>query len=181
LGHIAYNIVEILLQTGLRVGELIALTTDDVVWGDGQDTLSYLIVRQAKGNRMRRVPLNSRAERTLRRWLTHRSPSGKVRPRSDQPHLFLSKRRAQPLYSADVRAMLRKYYAKAGIEGATVHTLRHTFCTHHAAAGTNLVVIQRAAGHASLTTTQRYLHLVDRMKACPAFSGMEKSLEENAL
>ena len=77
------------------------------------------------------------------------------------------------MYSADARAMLRKYYAKAGIQGATVHTLRHTFCTHHAAAGTNLVVIQRAAGHASLTTTQRYLHLVDRM--------MEKSLEENAL
>ncbi len=46
--------------------------------------------------------------------------------------------------------MVRKYYAKAGIQGATVHTLRHMFCTHYAAAGTNLVVIQRAAGHASL-------------------------------
>jgi len=41
--------------------------------------------------------------------------------------------------------MLHKYYAQADIHGATVHTLRHTFCTHHAAKGTNLVVIQRAA------------------------------------
>ena len=69
--------------------------------------------------------------------------------------------------------MLGKYYRRAGIEGATVHTLRHSFCTHHAAAGTNIVVIQRAAGHASLTTTQRYLHLVDRM--------IEQAMEENAL
>ena len=54
-----------------------------------------------------------------------------------------------------------------------MHTLRHTFCTHHAAKGTNLIVIQRAAGHASLTTTQRYLHPVDRP--------MAEQLEENAL
>ena len=54
-----------------------------------------------------------------------------------------------------------------------MHTLPHTFCTHHAAKGTNLVVIQRAAGHASLTTTERYLHLVDRM--------MEEQMERNAL
>lgn len=70
--------------------------------------------------------------------------------------------------------MLGKYYAEAGIRGATVHTLRHTFCTHHAAKGTNLVVIQRAAGHASLTTTQRYLHLVGRLL-------MAEQLEENVL
>jgi len=87
--------------------------------------------------------------------------------------VFLSKRGKKPLYSADVRTMLHKYYAEADIHGATVHTLRHTFCTHHAAKGTNLVVIQRAAGHASLTTTQRYLHLVDRL--------MAEQLEENAL
>ncbi len=158
--------VETLLQTGLRVGELIALILDDVVWGSGQDTMSYMVVRHGKGNKMRRVPLNSRGERALKRWL-------KVRPKGGHPQLFLSKRQGKPLYSADVRAMLRKYYAKANIKGATVHTLRHTFCTHHAAAGTNLVVIQRAAGHASLTTTQRYLHLVDRM--------MEDALEEHTL
>ena len=69
--------------------------------------------------------------------------------------------------------MLHKYTAEGDAAGAMAHTLRHTFCTHHAAAGTNLVVIQRVAGHASLTTTQRYLHLVDRM--------MEEAMEKNAL
>ena len=78
-----------------------------------------------------------------------------------------------PLYSAAVRAMLREYCDEADIRGVTAHTLRHTFCTHHAAAGTSLVVTRHAAGHANLTTTQRYPHLVDQM--------MERAMEKNAL
>jgi len=136
------------------------------VWSE-TNTVAYLYIRQAKGKKDRRVPLNSVAEKALKRW-------AKIRPKeAEYPNVFLSKRGHKPLYPADVRAMLHKYYKKAAIQGASVHTLRHTFCTQHAAAGTNLVVIQRAAGHASLTTTQRYLHLVDQM--------MEDQLEENAL
>ena len=157
--------IEILLQTGLRVSELVDLTMHDITRSE-PDTIAYLAVRQAKGKKDRMVPLNSRAEKALKRWI-------KVRPETEYPHVFLSKRGKKPLYSADVRTMLHRYYAQADIHGATVHTLRHTFCTHHAAKGTNLVVIQRAAGHASLTTTQRYLHLVDRL--------MAEQLEENAL
>jgi site-specific recombinase XerD len=157
--------IEMLLQTGLRVSELVHLGMDDVVWSE-PDTVAYLIIRQAKGKKDRMVPLNSRAERALKRWM-------KVRPKVDYPNVFLSKRGKNPLYAADVRNMLHKYYDRADIRGASAHTLRHTFCTQHAAKGTNLVVIQRAAGHASLTTTQRYLHLVKRM--------MEEQLEENAL
>ena len=158
-------IVEVLLQTGLRVGELVALTLDDVVEAE-VNTIGYLLVRQGKGNKDRRVALNTRAEKAIKRYR-------KARPESAHRELFLSKRQAKPLYPADVRAMLRKLYDQAGIKGATVHTLRHTFCTHHAAAGTNLLVIQRAAGHASLTTTQRYLHLVEQM--------MGEQLEAHAL
>ncbi len=157
--------VEVLLQTGLRISELVALELGNIVWSE-TDTVAYLNVRQGKGKKDRRVPLNSIAEKALKRWV-------KARPKVDDEHVFLSRRSRKPLYPADVRLALHKYYKKAGISGATVHTLRHTFCTQHAARGTNLVVIQRAAGHASLTTTQRYLHLVDRM--------MEEQLEKNAL
>ena len=157
--------IEILLQTGIRVSELVDLTLNNITWSE-QDTIAYLALKQAKGKKDRRVPLNSRAEKALKRWT-------KVRPKVDDQHVFLSKRGKNPLYPADVRTMLKKYYTKANIKDASVHTLRHTFCTHHAAKGTNLIVIQRAAGHASLTTTQRYLHLVNRM--------MEEQLEENAL
>jgi site-specific recombinase XerD len=158
--------VEVLLQTGLRVSELVALELGDVVWSES-NTVAYLNIRQGKGKKDRRVPLNSVAEKALKRWV-------KVRPKeAEYANVFLSKRSQKPLYPADVRQMLHKYYRRAAIQGASVHTLRHTFCTQHAAAGTNLVVIQRAAGHASLTTTQRYLHLVDQM--------MEDQLEKNAL
>ena len=81
--------------------------------------------------------------------------------------------RLMEAYETRVWLMLHTYYRKAAIKGASVHTLRYTFCTHHAAKGTNLIVIRRAAGHASLTTTERYLHLVDRM--------MEEQMERNAL
>lgn len=158
-------IVELLLQTGLRVGELVTLTVDDVTFAE-QNTVGHIHIRSGKGNRDRFVSLNSRAEKALKRYL-------KVRPKSQHKELFLSKRGAKPLYSADVRAMVHKLYEEGDIHDATVHTLRHTFCTLHAAAGTNLVVIQRAAGHASLTTTQRYLHLVEQM--------MQEQLEEHAL
>jgi site-specific recombinase XerD len=120
-------IVEVLLQTGLRVGELVALAVGDVVFAQ-QNTVGHLRVRQGKGKKDRLVALNTRAEKAIKRYL-------KVRPRSEHSELFLSKRKAKPLYSADVRAMLRKLYAQADIHGATVRTLRHTFCTHHAAAG----------------------------------------------
>ena len=157
--------IEVLLQTGLRVSELVGLTMDDIAWSE-TDTVAYLYIRQGKGKKDRRVPLNSTAENALKRWK-------KARPKVEYPNVFLSKRSKKPLYAADVRLMLHKYYRKAAIKGASVHTLRHTFCTHHAAKGTNLIVIQRAAGHASLTTTERYLHLVDRM--------MEEQMEKNAL
>ncbi|MHC4620919.1 MAG: tyrosine-type recombinase/integrase [Planctomycetota bacterium] len=157
--------IELLLQTGLRVSELVGLEMDDIVWSEA-DTIAYLYIRQGKGKKDRRVPLNSTAEDALKCWK-------KARPKVEYPNVFLSKRSQKPLYPADVRLMLHKYYGKAAIKGASVHTLRHTFCTHHAAKGTNLVVIQRVAGHASLTTTERYLHLVDRM--------MEEQMERNAL
>ena len=157
--------IELLLQTGLRVSELVGLGIADIVRSE-TDTVAYLYVRQGKGKKDRRVPLNSTAEKVLERWR-------KARPKVEYPNVFLSKRSKKPLYPADVRLMLHKYYRKAAIKGASVHTLRHTFCTHHAAKGTNLIVIQRAAGHASLTTTERYLHLMGRM--------MEEQMEKNAL
>ena len=160
-----HAIIQVFLQTGIRISELVNLTLDDVTWSE-PDTIAHLCIRQGKGKKDRLIPLNSVAERAVKRYI-------KIRPQNEYRELFLSKKGKLPLHAADVRLMLHKYYRKAGIKGASAHTLRHTFCTLHAAQGTNIIVIQRAAGHVSLTTTQRYLHLVERM--------MEDELEKHAL
>ena len=63
--------------------------------------------------------------------------------------------------------------AAAGVNGATVHTLRHTFATHHARRKTSLPVIKEMLGHASLKTTERYIQLAREL--------MDREVQQNAL
>jgi site-specific recombinase XerD len=68
--------------------------------------------------------------------------------------------------------MVEKYLKEAGIQNASVHTLRHTFATHTIKKGTKLEVVRQALGHESLMTSV-YVHLAREM--------MDKELQENAL
>jgi integrase/recombinase XerD len=72
-----------------------------------------------------------------------------------------------------VENVVSKYLEQAGIQGATVHTMRHTFATSHVRHKTSLKVIQAALGHANLATTSRYVGLVAEE--------MNKQLQEHAL
>ena len=69
--------------------------------------------------------------------------------------------------------MVKKYLKEAGIKGASVHTLRHTFGTHHVAKGTSLRTVQEALGHADLKTTSIYVSLAREV--------MDKEMQEHAL
>ena len=62
---------------------------------------------------------------------------------------------------------------KAGINNASFHSLRHTFATHSLKRNTNIIVVQEALGHKSLTTTQKYTHFLREM--------MDEQLTRNAL
>jgi site-specific recombinase XerD len=69
--------------------------------------------------------------------------------------------------------MVEKRLAEAGIQGASVHTLRHTFATHSVRKGTKLDVVRQVLGHRSLATTSLYMDLAREV--------MDKELQENAL
>jgi integrase/recombinase XerD len=69
--------------------------------------------------------------------------------------------------------MVQKYLNQAGIHGASVHSLRHTFGTHQAARGTSLKTIQEVMGHKDIRTTEIYVSLANQM--------MRRELEENTL
>ena len=128
-------IIQLLLHAGLRVEELCNLRLEDVELSERK---GKVIVRQGKGGKWREVPLNRDARAALKKWLEDR--------RSDGPWLFTSTRSEQMTPRA-VQFVVKKYGERAGLEGCTPHTLRHTFCHELAAKGVPLDVIAALAGH----------------------------------
>src|SRR3989344_3444136 len=109
-------IIEILLQTGIRIGELASLRTDDVFFGEGQKE-GNLYVRPLENRPERTVPMNKAAEGALRKYL-------QVRPKTTNKALFVTKT-GKPLLVRNIRTAIDRYYRKAGITGAKVNDLRH--------------------------------------------------------
>ena len=95
-----------------------------------------------------------------------------MRPEVDHNALFVSKHRLS-LGARSIQHVVKKYLLEAGIKRASVHTLRHTFATHHVAQGTSLRTVQEMLGHASLKTTSIYVQLAQEV--------VRKELQEHAL
>ena len=152
-------IIQLLLQTGIRLSEIARLSLSDLtdfpkrITRDSLGTLRIL----GKGRKSRTVLLNSRACEALAAWL-------QVRPDIDSDALFLSSHR-RPLSPRQYQYLIGKYLKAAGIKEASVHSLRHTFATHHIALGTDLVTVQEFLGHSSLDTTKLYIGLAKKRQA----------------
>ncbi len=159
-----YAILELALQTGLRISEICSLCDPDTHFST-KTTVGYVTVRRGKGGKERLVTLNQVAEKAIKEYLA-------IRPKAECTELFISNR-LTPCHPLTIGAVFKRYMGKAGIENATFHTLRHTFATHTLKKGTNIIVVQEALGHVSLTTTQKYLHFVREM--------MDKQLTRNPL
>ena len=142
--------LEVLLGTGIRVGELVGLDVEDV-----DLDAKHLRVR-AKGNAEQVKFLKTDLRYLLRKYLTDRQRQG-----TNSPALFLSNRQER-ISPGQVASRLKIWLSKAGIDKRlTPHGLRHTFATHLYGATSDLLVVQRALGHADISTTQIYTHLVD--------------------
>lgn len=152
-----YAILELALQTGLRRSEICSLCVDDLEFST-RGTVGRVRVRKGKGGKERSVVLNDAAEEAIREYL-------KVRPRdTEHQELFLNNQ-LRPCDPVIMSRIFKRYMEKAGITHASFHSLRHTFATHSLRKGTNIIVVQHALGHRSITTTQKYLHLLEGMMA----------------
>lgn len=145
-----YTIIELLLQTGIRIGELANLKIEDITFS--QDTLPGEIKVTNAGKMNRSVPLNKSSENALKRYL-------EVRPQVKEKTLFITKT-GRPLLVRNIRTAIDRYFKLAGIKDAKVNDLRHTFVAHHLKAGTSLVLISKIAGHKRLSTTEKYLDYI---------------------
>ena len=86
-----------------------------------------------------------------------------IRPKTTNKALFVTKT-GRPLLVRNIRTSIDRYYKKAGISGAKVNDLRHTWVAHHLTSGASLVLISKIAGHKRLSTTERYLSLIEQPK-----------------
>jgi site-specific recombinase XerD len=150
-------IIVLLLQTGMRVSELVGLTLSDLelparISPDPSDTGTVRVTR--RGGRVETIPVNYKACQALAAWL-------KVRPQVATERLFVTKY-LTPMSKRTVQLAVTKYLAEAGIRGASAQTLRHTMATHYLAAGTDLKTVQKTLGHASEETTALYLPLAKK-------------------
>ncbi len=136
--------IQTLRYTGLRVGELVALTMDDLEISERKGGLT---VRSGKGGKFREVPLNVEARRALSDYLD-------VRPSIASDLVFVGQR--GPLTEDAVRKIVAKYANRAGLEGVTPHTLRHSFGKAALDAGVDLVTVAALLGHERLETTAIY-------------------------
>ena len=142
-----YAILQVFLQTGIRVSELCRLTLSDVDLVDRAVT-----IRQGKGMADRSIELEKKGLQALRNYL-------RIRPQSLSAALFLNYQ-AEPISERGVQKLLAKYVKLAGItKKISPHSLRHTFATYKAERGVSPYQLQQWLGHRNLNTTQIYVHL----------------------
>lgn len=146
-------IIEILLQAGIRIGELANLRTDDVFFSENSKE-GNLFIRPHENRSERTVPMNNAAETALKKYM-------QVRPKTANKALFVTKT-GRPLLIRNIRTAIDRYYKKAQISDAKVNDLRHTWVSHHLTSGASLVLISKVAGHKRLSTTERYLSLIQQ-------------------
>lgn len=137
--------VNLLLNTGLRVGELCELRLSDLTLGERKGSV---LVRSGKGRKQRSVALMNETRKELAEWLS-------VRPQANSDYLFVGQR-GEPIRPRIVQRVVARYASEAGLEEVTPHTLRHTYSKSLLESGASLVEVSRLLGHKSLDSTARY-------------------------
>jgi integrase/recombinase XerD len=151
-----HALIETLYATGLRVSELLALprcvlTTDDRV-----------LTIKGKGGRERLVPLNDAARKALAEHLAA-VDADIAKGKAPSPWLFPSGSGGEPLTRQRFGQELKALALAAGLEPSRVspHVLRHAFASHLLERGADLRTVQQLLGHADISTTQIYTHVLE--------------------
>ncbi len=158
-------LVEVLYATGLRVSELVALP-----FAAARRDARVIVVR-GKGNKERLVPLNDAAKRAMAEYLALRAVAegnGGAAAAARSKWLFPSPGSSGHLTRQHFARELKALAAAAGLRATQVspHVLRHAFASHLLHNGADLRVVQTLLGHADISTTQIYTHVLDeRLKS----------------
>ena len=146
--------IELLYATGLRVSELVRLKLADVTLDQG------FLTCLGKGSKERMVPIGDSAVAWVRRWLAE--GRGRLLDGRTSPWLFVSGPRGTPLTRVGFWKLLKRHGTAVGVGHAlSPHVVRHSFATHLLDRGADLRAIQMMLGHADLSSTQIYTHVLE--------------------
>jgi site-specific recombinase XerD len=143
----SYAIVELMLQAGLRISEVANLEISDI-----QE--DKIIIRPYESHKGRVIPLNNAAKRALENYLQYRPQTKK------STNLFITKNGHQ-LLIRNIRNSLNRYFKIAEITDVYVNNLRDTFVVQQLKAGVPLNVVSQIIGHKRVSSTEKYLKLVE--------------------
>jgi integrase/recombinase XerD len=149
--------IELLYATGMRVSELIAVRASDL------HLREHYLTCIGKGNKERLVPMGEHAAEWIARYQRDGRPALAARARSAAraQRLFLNAR-GGPLSRVGFWKILKAHGRAAGVRARiSPHVLRHSFATHLLERGADLRSIQMMLGHADLSTTQIYTHVLE--------------------
>ncbi len=142
------SLVIFLLNTGLRLTELIAMRMDDLQLSERKGSV---LVQNGKGGKQRNIPLNAEARKALQDWLA-------VRPKTKSPYVWTAiETNATGLSGRAIQRIMKRYSEEAGIDEITPHICRHTFAKNLINQGVGLEKIAMLLGHSSLNTTRLYI------------------------
>jgi integrase/recombinase XerD len=149
-----HALVEVLYATGLRVSELVSLPVTVALRDE-----RFFVVR-GKGDKERMVPLSQKARTAMRAWMASRNA---VPGLAESPWLFPASSDSGYLPRQVFARELKGLAARAGILSAKVspHVMRHAFASHLLQNGADLRSVQQLLGHADISTTQIYTHVME--------------------
>lgn len=146
--------LEMLYSCGLRVSELTKLNISDLFFEKG------LIRVFGKGDKLRWVPIADNTQKLIDEYLKNRLKENTAKGHEDR--LFLNNR-GKEITRVMVFTIVKNAALHANInKRISPHTLRHSFATHLVENGADIQLVQHMMGHASITTTERYIHMSQR-------------------
>ncbi len=143
----ATAIVELMLQAGLRIKEIENLMLDNVKDNE-------IVIESYESHPSRIVPLNNSAKTALKKYLEDGRYPGKAK------NVFVTKT-SRSLLARNIRSLLNRYFNKADIKDIKVNDLRNTFIVFQLKSGVPIDVVSQVVGHKRISTTEKYLELID--------------------
>lgn len=149
-----YAIMELFLQTGIRIGELASLKLSNIQNDE-------LVIEAYGNNKERKIQLNKMVKKAIVDY-------EKMRNSSKSEYIFITKN-DRPLLVRNIRNIVDRCFKEVGIENAKVNDLRNTFIAHQLSAGVPLAYVSRVVGHKRLSSTEQFLGLVTQEQAPSEF------------